>query len=50
MTREEKIASIVQDCGTCYDYKDFTADCVRKTVSEWTDEELDNWFGIESED
>jgi GTP cyclohydrolase FolE2 len=53
--REEKINQIVQDADGCYDYKDFASDCVRQVVSQWTDEEINNWFGIsvdneESED
>ena len=48
--RQEKIEQIVTDCGTCYDYKDFAADCVRQVVSKWSDQELMTWFGIEDEE
>jgi len=53
MTREEKIEQIVCDAGTCYDYRDFAKDCVRQVVSQWTDKEIDEWFGgdeMEEED
>jgi len=50
MTREEKIEQIVNDCDGCWDYREFVADCVRQTVSQWTDEEINNWFGIEPEE
>ncbi len=50
MTREEKINQIVSDVGTDYDYDDFAADCVREVVSEWSKEELNDWFSIEKED
>lgn len=48
--RQEKINQIVYDCGTCYDYKDFTADCVREIVTKWDDDEINNWFGISPDD
>ncbi len=48
--RQEKINQIVYDCNTCYDYKDFAADCVREVVTKWDDDELNNWFGIEPDD
>ena len=45
--RQEKINQIVLDAGTCYDYRDFAMDCVRQVVTEWTEEEINAWFGEE---
>ncbi len=50
MTRNEMIDQIVIDVGMNYDYKDFAADCVREVITDWDEDQLNDWFGIEDKD